>query len=595
MLDFEQILEYLEAAQIGIAINYLEAWVSEKESELNEVDEELLLHLMMLLCQYPESFGDATDFVISLINAAFYKEEDPFITNLELHYPAKKLIEYCLSLAKAEHPIFQFPRIQKYVKTAFQHSNSLFRRQFMQDPGIVHLVCQHIHPNELINVYGESILQCAVNEASEEVFKALIERSADVNGIQSPLGLRRRRAGFGYDPMRLKGFPAMSLFSDLDDAEESPVAKKDEIHPEAHLMLQASSPMDFNPLQLAIIEHRNELVLQLLAHHVIQAETQVVSVSLQTDEGDIYRNPTALMLAAYVQNHQALSYLIQKGVQLNQVDNAGETALMYAARVQSYECIALLLKAGADFNKKNAKGLNLIDIIQSFDYSELLARFERLEDFRRVLMRQPEKISHFLQRSVSHQLVPVPADGNCLYHALSLYLPYSHEQLREMAARYIENNLERYAGHIQGDIIAYIAQIRAGGWGDHLEIDAIHQLTGRPIVLFYENHLQAPSTFGVASEENPAIYLQYNNVNHYDGLVSIVENSRLHSDIARFSYWRNLIQLPMEMRGHIGSFISLETMRSLLGSYENMLRFFVEIDRENSEKDSPSLPERFLR
>jgi hypothetical protein len=51
----------------------------------------------------------------------------------------------------------------------------------------------------------------------------------------------------------------------------------------------------------------------------------------------------------------------------------------------------------------------------------------------------------------------------------------------------------------------------------------------------------------------------------------------------------------MEMRGHIGSFISLETMRSLLGSYENMLRFFVEIDRENSEKDSPSLPERFLR
>lgn len=589
MLDLDVLTNFLATEQIQEALSYFTIWVTEKDPQLSEQEEEQLLHILIMICESPQSFGAEVSRFIYFINAAFYRAEESLLGGLESRYPANELIKYCLSLAKSQYLIFQFPAIQNYLKISFSHSGSLFRSQFMQDPEFVRLVSQYINLNQFINLYGESILQCAVREASEEVFRTMIECSADVNGVHLNSALRRRKAGFGYDPIAHNRLPAMNLFSDFDD-QEGVIEYQSHIHPRAQLMMQAESSMDFNPLQLAIIEQRNELVIQLLAHQNIRVESQTTSLGIKTDDGDIYRNPTALMMAAYVQNIQACQYLVQKGAHLDAIDNAGETALMYAARAHDYEIIALLLKSGANFKLKNLQGLNFIDIMKAYQYSKLLIQLERFEDFFKVFVKKPEKLMEFIQKRIEEQpyeVVPVLGDGNCLYHALALYLPYSHEQLRLMAADFIEAHPEIYKQHIAGDFAAYVERIRAGAWGDHLEIDAIYRITGRPIVLVYANNAQPPLQFGVATEDNPAVHLQYNNINHYDGLIPAVANPEFIPQMSMVHLWKKYIKMPEDARIHISSYFSLETVRKVLSSYENILEFFMEWDLEQSSQIKP--------
>ena len=112
----------------------------------------------------------------------------------------------------------------------------------------------------------------------------------------------------------------------------------------------------------------------------------------------------------------------------------------------------------------------------------------------------------------------VPGDGDCLYHAIALHTDTTAHDLRHAAAAYIE------AGHLN-DYLAqghtpqsYAALVRAGAWGDHVEITALMRVLGRPIVVLHEDG--TPPTMPEQRTNFPGapIFISYNGVNHYTGL-----------------------------------------------------------------------------
>eukprot|EP00965_Chrysotila_dentata_P101752 3359580-Pleurochrysis_carterae.AAC.5 len=67
---------------------------------------------------------------------------------------------------------------------------------------------------------------------------------------------------------------------------------------------------------------------------------------------------TPLLVAAKDNDMTTLFSLIQKGANINAVDNWGRTALIWAARLGLYDTTAMLIEAGADLEIKDKSGSN---------------------------------------------------------------------------------------------------------------------------------------------------------------------------------------------------------------------------------------------
>ena len=70
---------------------------------------------------------------------------------------------------------------------------------------------------------------------------------------------------------------------------------------------------------------------------------------------------TPLHVAAFIGSENIVSYLLEKGADVNSLTQRGETPLHYAARAAQPNVIKLLLDHGADVNAKSKASLLLIN------------------------------------------------------------------------------------------------------------------------------------------------------------------------------------------------------------------------------------------
>ena len=97
----------------------------------------------------------------------------------------------------------------------------------------------------------------------------------------------------------------------------------------------------------------------------------------------------------------------------------------------------------------------------------------------------------------SAELFLTPADGNCLFHAITPYVEYNHIELRQLAVDYEKNHREELEDHylIEGDFDEHIQKISQGvlkdkkTWGSSSEIYALSKALNRPIIVILNGNI----------------------------------------------------------------------------------------------------------
>lgn len=139
------------------------------------------------------------------------------------------------------------------------------------------------------------------------------------------------------------------------------------------------------------------------------------------------------------------------------------------------------------------------------------------------------------------RVVPVPADGSCLFHAIAHGLPAQSawarrpHRLRESIAQYVYANPKRKINGLsihdwvvahtnrQTTPSAYAVALRDGEWGGELELRLASEITGAAIHVF--ERAADPRRFRRIAqysrcEQSPSVVVRvlYSNQNHYDAL-----------------------------------------------------------------------------
>ncbi|MGI9214782.1 MAG: patatin-like phospholipase family protein, partial [Gammaproteobacteria bacterium] len=124
-------------------------------------------------------------------------------------------------------------------------------------------------------------------------------------------------------------------------------------------------------------------------------------------------------------------------------------------------------------------------------------------------------------------LKDIPRDGHCLYSAISLYLGEDVAFLRNIVAAHLEENVGEYQDFFVNETLTpeeYIRRIRnTDEWGGELEIIILNKLLNRPIIVIGKNgkiiNLPIIDPSYLNNESINPIFIFYNGVNHYSGLI----------------------------------------------------------------------------
>ncbi|HEY7318044.1 MAG TPA: ankyrin repeat domain-containing protein [Candidatus Binatia bacterium] len=123
---------------------------------------------------------------------------------------------------------------------------------------------------------------------------------------------------------------------------------------------------------------------------------------------------TALMMAAYSANVEALQLLLSHGANINAADSDGETALHYAARATrgSIEIVRILLQQGADVNVRDRDGTTaLIKVIQKERSAVALLLLEHNADAGAQTNRQVTAVMAAAANNLASLIQPLIAKG----------------------------------------------------------------------------------------------------------------------------------------------------------------------------------------
>ena len=116
----------------------------------------------------------------------------------------------------------------------------------------------------------------------------------------------------------------------------------------------------------------------------------------------------------------------------------------------------------------------------------------------------------------SLERIPVPADGNCQFHALSLHTNPDHVQLRSQILDFLSLHSHVFADFLVEDSVpAYLHRMaQPAEWGDHITLMAAARLLNRDI------HVVSASGVTVIEshqDQSSPLWLAYNSV-HYDAV-----------------------------------------------------------------------------
>ena len=88
------------------------------------------------------------------------------------------------------------------------------------------------------------------------------------------------------------------------------------------------------------------------------------------------RGRTALNIAAYSKNAEAVEYLCQMGADVNAKDNNGCTALIHAAYYNIVDVARILLKYNADQTITDRHGNTPLDYARDYGYQSMITLLE---------------------------------------------------------------------------------------------------------------------------------------------------------------------------------------------------------------------------
>eukprot|EP00971_Amphidinium_carterae_P129433 2563678-Amphidinium_carterae.1 len=120
-------------------------------------------------------------------------------------------------------------------------------------------------------------------------------------------------------------------------------------------------------------------------------------------------------------------------------------------------------------------------------------------------------------------IVPVPADGDCLFHALALHEDGNGAALRVEVADYLDQ--EAINQEESQSWLAEAANLRDDQWATHTAVSAYALMRKRQVVVHMLNEkTQAHNTISLLDQDvgmdgHGPIHIWYNGRNHYDGMV----------------------------------------------------------------------------
>lgn len=117
----------------------------------------------------------------------------------------------------------------------------------------------------------------------------------------------------------------------------------------------------------------------------------------------------------------------------------------------------------------------------------------------------------------------VPDKGHCFYQAVGLYFNKDKDELRQIVADYLETHEEELSAYaelpLNTSYAEYVKLVRdTNEWAGNLEIEALMRILQRPIVIIGPDR-KIINRADINRFPGEPVFVYYNNINHYDGLV----------------------------------------------------------------------------
>jgi len=120
------------------------------------------------------------------------------------------------------------------------------------------------------------------------------------------------------------------------------------------------------------------------------------------------------------------------------------------------------------------------------------------------------------------EIVIMPPDGNCLFHAVADQIYGDHEYhdvVRNLCLDYMEKERNHFSQFITEDFNSYIARKRQlAVHGNHLELQAITEIYSRPVEIYAIDENPLNIFQGTYEVDSPPIMLSYHCGNHYNSV-----------------------------------------------------------------------------
>ena len=99
---------------------------------------------------------------------------------------------------------------------------------------------------------------------------------------------------------------------------------------------------------------------------------QGVDIDMKNEAGS-----TALMIATYSRQVEAVEFLCKKGANLNIQNSNGATALIHSAYYNIYDAAEILVRYGADTTIEDRYGNTALDYAKQYEYNRMISLLEK--------------------------------------------------------------------------------------------------------------------------------------------------------------------------------------------------------------------------